>query len=410
MSSCRRSQHQHRQNLSLQELQPDSIMQLYHAKGFSISYYPSYKRVEVFNPWGGKSAVYYLYHAGENAASATENMSSSCEKEACSAANQDVERAVAQSVEQTVAQSVERAVASEPGAHAVKIPLQSVALCSCSHVAMLDALSLLSVVKGVCNPHLVYNQQIQEMRLQGFVQDLGDNFSLNAEKVLALRSQAFFKTSYGQFDNKTAFLQESGLPVIEVNEWMEADLLARAEWIRFVAAFFDEEAQADSIYRETLRSYQALKDLAAGDDSNKKSILPGENFRGTWYVPGGRSYMAQLFRDAGGDYLYASDSTSGSLSLNVERVLRDMSQSDVWVGVSATDKQDLASKDPRYALFSAFKQGEVYAYDRATTPEGGNDFWETAVVHPEYLLSDFVKLLHPQLLPEQQWYYLRKLH
>lgn len=410
MSSCRRSQHQHRQNLSLQEQQPDSIMQLYHAKGFSISYYPSYKRVEVFNPWGGKSAVYYLYHAGENAASATENMSSSCEKEACSAANQDVERAVAQAVEQTVAQSVERAVASEPGAHAVKIPLQSVALSSCSHVAMLDALSLLSVVKGLCNPHLVYNQQIQEMRLQGFVQDLGDNFSLNAEKVLALRSQAFFKTSYGQFDNKTAFLQESGLPVVEVNEWMEADLLARAEWIRFVAAFFDKEAQADSIYCETMRSYHALKDLAAGDDSNKKSILPGENFRGTWYVPGGRSYMAQLFRDAGGDYLYASDSTSGSLSLNVERVLRDMSQSDVWVGVSATDKQELASKDPRYALFSAFKQGEVYAYDRATTPEGGNDFWETAVVHPEYLLSDFVKLLHPQVLPEQQWYYLRKLH
>ena len=205
MSSCRRSQHQHRQNLSLQELQPDSIMQLYHAKGFSISYYPSYKRVEVFNPWGGKSAVYYLYHATEDAASA-ESVASAIECSACSAANQDVERAVAQAVEQTVAQSVERTVACEPGAIAVKIPLQSVALSSCSHVAMLDALSLLSVVKGVCNPHLVYNQQIQEMRLQGFVQDLGDNFSLNAEKVLALRSQAFFKTSYGQFDNKTVFL------------------------------------------------------------------------------------------------------------------------------------------------------------------------------------------------------------
>lgn len=393
MSSCRRSQHQHRQNLSLQELQPDSIMQLYHAKGFSISYYPSYKRVEVFNPWGGKSAVYYLYHTAENAASA-ESAASATECSACSAANQDEERAVA----------------SELGAHAVKIPLQSVALSSCSHVAMLDALNLLPSVKGLCNPHLVYNQRVHEMKKQGCLQDLGDNFSLNAEKVLALRSEAFFKTSYGQFDNKTAFLQESGLPVIEVNEWMEADLLARAEWIRFVAAFFDKETQADSIYCETMRSYQALKDLAAGDDSNKKSILPGENFRGTWYVPGGRSYMAQLFRDAGGDYLYASDSTSGSLSLNVERVLRDMSQSDVWVGVSATDKQDLASKDPRYALFSAFKQGEVYAYDRATTPEGGNDFWETAVVHPEYLLSDFVKLLHPQLLSEQQWYYLRKLH
>lgn len=401
MPSCRRSQHQHRQNLSLQELQPDSIMQLYHAKGFSISYYPSYKRVEVFNPWGGKSAVYYLYHTAENAASA-ESVASATECSACSAENQ--------AVEQTVEQFVERAVACEPGAIAVRIPLQSVALSSCSQVAMLDALNLLPSVKGLCNPHLVYNQRVHEMKKQGRLQDLGDNFSLNAEKVLALRAEAFFKTSYGQFDNKTAFLLESGLPVIEVNEWMEADLLARAEWIRFVAAFFDKEAQADSIYRETLRSYQALKDLAAGDDSEKKAILSGENFRGTWYMPGGRNYMAQLFHDAGGDYYFASDSTSGSLSLNVERVLRDMSQSDVWVGVSAADMQDLASKDPRYALFSAFKQGEVYAYDRAITPEGGNDFWETAVVHPEYLLSDFVKLLHPQLLPEQQWYYLRKLH
>ncbi len=367
MSSCQGFSRQPKKHLLQTQVMPaDSCMHLYHAKGFQVEYFPDYKKVSVYNPWGGNVSLYYLYQNEKPASLPSDGV-------------------------------------------AVKIPVRSLAVASCTHVGFLDRLGLLSTVKGACNAQLIYQPEMRKSLTEGRLQDLGDNFSINAEKVLALRADALFWSGYGQFDTKIAFLQDSGLPVIENNEWMEQSPLARAEWLRFMAVFFNQEALADSLYAETMHAYQSLKDLADIDKSPRKHLLVGENFRGTWYVPGGRSYMAQLFRDASAEYFYANDTTSGSIALNVERVLRDMSASDVWVGVAASSLRELAEKDARYVWFEAYKNAEVYAYDKRHTPQGGSDFWESAVVRPDLLLSDFVKLLHPELMWHKDWIYLRKL-
>jgi iron complex transport system substrate-binding protein len=156
-----------------------------------------------------------------------------------------------------------------------------------------------------------------------------------------------------------------------------------------------------------VQAYNHLKAMAAEDSLYQpKSLMVGENFRGTWYVPGGRSYMAQLFRDAGASYLFENDTTSGSISLNLERVLRDMGHCDIWVGADASSLADLAAQDARYTWFDAYKNKAVYSYNRCSTPQGGNDFWERGVAHPDLLLSDFVKLLHPHLMTDREWNFL----
>ncbi|MGC3977334.1 MAG: ABC transporter substrate-binding protein [Paludibacteraceae bacterium] len=148
----------------------------------------------------------------------------------------------------------------------------------------------------------------------GKITDLGDPFRINLERVLQLRPSALMMSGYNQTDPNAQRIRHAGVPVIYNNEWMETSLLGRAEWIKFVAAFFDKEQIADSLFLSIEKRYNEIKTKAARV-KQKPSVMAGSNFRGTWYMPAGHSFMGQLFADAGCLYFYANDTTTGSLPL-----------------------------------------------------------------------------------------------
>jgi len=140
-----------------------------------------------------------------------------------------------------------------------------------------------------------------------------------------------------------------------------------------------------------------------------RSILSGGDFRGTWYIPSGGTYMGHLFHDAGAVYRYENDSTTGSLPLSLETVLQEFQTADVWVGAPAKSMVQLTEIDERHAWFEAYKNQHVFHFDGQSNANGGNNFWETGVVHPERILQDLIWALYPELLPDYAPYYIRKL-
>ncbi len=347
---------------------PDSVMTLHYARGFDVSYFSTYTRVQVFNPWADREimARYYLYRED----------SSSLPKDGLP----------------------------------VRIPLSSVAIASCTHVAFLDLLDELRLVRGVCNASMVYNPRLMKAINEGEVADLGDAFRINRERLLHICPQALMASGYNQYDEQLEAISRAGVFVVYNNEWMEQNLLARAEWLRFVACFLDKDRLADSLFRQTAANYLHLKELAARAQSPNPVILPGDNFRGSWYMPGGRSHQAQLFRDAGASYFFEKDSTAGSIACSFEQVVRDFNQADIWIGASnARSLSALLALDERYAWFRSVQNKRVYAYQGRLTANGANDYWESAVVHPDSLLADFIKLFHPELLPGHEWIYINQL-
>ena len=346
----------------------DSTLNLLYAKGFSIQYGEDCQRVTVRNPWSRSDKplqVYYLYR----------ELPRHCPADGV----------------------------------CVKVPLKALGIGSCTHVEFLNCLGVLPTVQGACNVERLYNEYLRTSRQEGRLADLGDAFQLNVEKTVSLGLDALMVSGQSQMDERLAFLQKNGLPVVYNNEWMEETLLGRAEWIRFVGAFFDCESLADSLFRETERACESIRKTVEQAGEERPSVLTGEDFRGTWYLPGGRSFLAQAIRDAGGTYAYASDTTRGSLPTNLESVLCDMSQSDCWVGVDYASLEDMARADRRYTLFKAWQEHRVYSWHRFSTPQGGSDFWESAVAHPDWLLSDLASLLHPDLFPGTEWHFLRQL-
>src|SRR5260221_12549445 len=85
---------------------------------------------------------------------------------------------------------------------------------------------------------------------------------------------------------------------------------------------------------------------------------------GVWWVPSGRTYVGRMLADAGADYFWASDTTRGSLNLDLEAVLGRAADADVWLNAGEwTDLADAKAKDPRNALFKPLKTGPVHTND-----------------------------------------------
>lgn len=283
----------------------------------------------------------------------------------------------------------------------VEVPIQRLAITSSTHAGFLHELSATHSLCGACSPHLIYTP------LPATCADLGDAMQIYSERVLLAHPEAIMISTYGAADPLPARLQAAGIPILYNMEWTEQHPLGKAEWIRFVGALVGKQHAADSIFQAVEAAYKHYQDLAK---PQKRSILSGNNFRGTWYVPAGKTYMGQLFQDAGADYHFADDTRTSSIPLNIETCLLHFQQADVWVGSNCHTLQELAAFDAKHTWFNAYQTGEVYNFYRRTTTTGANDFWEAGTVHPEYILSDLIWVLYPELLPtDYKPYFTNKL-
>ena len=263
-------------------------------------------------------------------------------------------------------------------------PYRRLATMSTVQVGFLYAINATDAVAAVCNPELIYTP------MRGDEVDLGDSMKPSAERALQAGIDLLLAVNYGLYDNlEAARLEKLGLRTIYINEWLEASPLARAEWIRVLGALTGHLHEADSVFAEVECQYQRL----TTKDKRSTAIMSGNNFRGTWYVPSGKNYLAYLFRDAGAQYPFYGDMRETSIPLTVEETLRYFSEADVWVGAGAGSMAELAQIDEKHTWFKAYKNGRVYNWRKQYKNGGANNFWERGVVHPEEMLEDVIHIL-----------------
>ena len=131
-----------------------------------------------------------------------------------------------------------------------------------------------------------------------------------------------------------------------------------------------------------------------GGVSKPVSIMSGNNFRGTWYIPSGKNYLAYLFKDAGAAYPFYDNDRETSIPLTVEDCLHYFGDADVWVGAGGNSMAELAQMDEKHTWFKAYQNGRVYNWRKQQLPGGANNFWERGVVHPEEMLEDVIHILN----------------
>ena len=272
----------------------------------------------------------------------------------------------------------------------------------CVFLAELDALQTLV---GVCEPQYINIPYVKENVQNGKIVNLGQAANPDLEKIMLIEPEALLtapieNSGYGQ----TAKL---GIPFIECVDYMEPTPLGRAEWIRFLALFFEKKAIADSLFNETVSRYNELVRLSASVDK-RPSVFTETVYSGIWYQPGGNSYIAKLFRDAGADYLWKEDTNTGSIGLTFESVLEKAEKADFWLikynSFHDMTYRKLVQENSNYALFDAYKKRNIYICNMGKVP-----YYEELPIHPDLILKDMVRIFHPELLPDYQLRYYKKI-
>ncbi|MFB6343989.1 ABC transporter substrate-binding protein [Saccharicrinis sp. FJH62] len=288
----------------------------------------------------------------------------------------------------------------------LKIPLKDVAALSVTHIGFINALNAIKSVKGVTDPFRVYNSEVKYGIEKGEVQNLGESMVPDTEKILAMHPDAVFMSGFPNAKENNRILKEAGVPVIYTVAWTEKTPLARAEWIKFFGLLYDKEAYADSVFSAVVQHYKTLVNYADSLDT-KPDVFCGNSFKGVWYLPGGKSYVSGLIKDAGGNYIFNTDTTSGSMAVSFEVVYSEAKNADYWLNVQEKTISEMLSHDKRYGSFRPVEIGNVYNRQGRGVLNRGNDYFETGTWRPDLVLSDLIHILHPETGRDSLIFYKR---
>lgn len=292
----------------------------------------------------------------------------------------------------------------------IPIPIRSLVTLSTPHVALAQEIEVIESITGNANNKMVISTQLGNRIKQGKVAEVGNSRNFNKELVLSIAPDVVLMSGTGMAGYKKQQAMITGNTRLIVNTgWLEQHPLARTEWLKFLALFYNKEKLAQQKFDAIEARYLEVKKLAA-KAVKKPTVLCGLPFKGTWYVPKGGSYMAQFLRDAKTSYFWNNTQGSGSHPYDFETVFAKNHAADFWINVSmAKTQEEMLGKDPRFAKFAAFRQNQVYNNNKRLNKYNGNDYWVTGFVSPHIVLSDLVKIFHPELLPAHELVYYKRV-
>lgn len=290
----------------------------------------------------------------------------------------------------------------------VEIPVRSIFTSSTTQLPALEILGLLDRLTGVAQAEFVSSEAVRAMFAADQLVVFAPTYAVDAELVLAAQPDLLMTSGF--WDDAYDIIQSAGTAIVHNADWIESSPLGRAEWVKFISLFFNREAEAEAWYQQVRADYQAAKALAA-DAERRPTVHTGQVWGGIWYASGGRSYVAQLLADAGADYVWADDESTGSIEHDIETQLERASEAEFWLHAASwwANAEAALAEDARYGEFASLQNGNVWNPTLATNEQGGNDFYESGSVRPDLVLLDLIAILHPDLAPDHEFVYYQQL-
>ncbi len=286
----------------------------------------------------------------------------------------------------------------------IDIPCQKMICLSSTQLGYFFTLENIDNIVAINSSRYLHHKGMRKKIEKGEVKRIGKEGHFNIEVIASLDPDVIFVSPFktGGYDA----LKNLGIPLVPIAAYNEQTPLGRAEWIKVLALFTHQEAKADSIFSALEKNYNHLKSLTE-NISDRPTVFSGKMRSGSWYVPGGDSFYARYFRDAGADYII-KDSVQGAYPLSFETVYQKANACDYWRILHPEkvdfDMDDLASQDERYRDFKAFKTGNVFFCNMRKVP-----YHEQVVMKADTLLADYIHYFHPELLPDHKPVFYERL-
>src|SRR6267154_25183 len=297
----------------------------------------------------------------------------------------------------------------EADAAVITIPLESIVCTSTTHIPLLDFLGETDKLIGFPTTDYISSEKMRKRIDEGKIKDLGIDKGMNIEELFLLKPAMVMGYAMSSDLGQLKKIKELGVPVVLNAEYLEKHPLGRAEWIKFMGLFFNKEKEADSVFQVIEKEYLTTQALAKASTS-RPTVMSGIVYGDAWFMPGGKNYSATLLNDAGCHYLWDDTESNGFLQISFESVFAKAKAADLWIGVGSFKAlQEIETSEKRYALFKPFKDKNVFTYNARQGAKGGSEFLELGYLRPDIILKDLVKIAHPELLPEYQLYFHKRL-
>jgi iron complex transport system substrate-binding protein len=288
----------------------------------------------------------------------------------------------------------------------IPVPITKLFAGSTTQIALLNELDRLNVLAGIADARFVADEQVLARIREGKTVEYERAGLANAEFVV-MHAPSIVMAS-GNRDPAYGALRLARIPLVVNAEWLETTALGRAEWLKFMAMFLNEERRAEEKFDAMTERYTKMAARAKDIPEGKRvKVMTGNAFRGAYTTAGGQSYVAGLIRDAGGVYVWADNSAAGGMTVDAEAQLARSADADIWInGGEWTSLKGMLADDQRYASLKAWRSGQVWLYDRRVTAAGANEYWSRGVTQPDRILADLIKIFYPDLARdyEFEWY------
>lgn len=284
------------------------------------------------------------------------------------------------------------------GMVSLQLPLQRIICLSSTYMGYFLELNATANIVAVNSFRHLNDSTILARVKKGEIRQVGKEGHFNTELIAALDPDVIFVSPFkaGGYDA----LVHLGFPLVPITAYEEEVPLARAEWIKLIGCFTGQYPMADSLFHNIADEYLRLCDLAA-QANRQPTVFSGRLKSNMWYVPGGKSYYAHFFKDAGAHYLFSDNEDRGALQIDFEVVYQKAAEADFWRMYSNVPgkftTQQLADSDHRYTLFKAFDTGNILYCNIHEKP-----YYEKGPVQPHLILADYISLFHPELLPHHE--------
>jgi iron complex transport system substrate-binding protein len=301
-------------------------------------------------------------------------------------------------------------------AQVVTVPVDSFVALSTTQLPHLKELGHLDSLVGMdtFGLQLTNTPEVIAKIEAGEIVDVGGGAGINVEVLLDMEPDVVMANGFNPETDAHPVLMNAGIFTAINSEWLEAMLLGRAEWIKFTALFFNEEALATEVFDNIVAEYTAVADIASAvPDEERVTVLWNSYspYSDSWIVPGQATWVGQVLADAGANYVLMDAAGSGSSNFDFETVFEAGADAPIWItnAFQVDTAADLLAQDARYGAFLAFQQGAAYNDTARVNANGGNDFWETGVTNPHLILRDLVKIFYPDLLPDHELVFYKVL-
>ncbi len=277
----------------------------------------------------------------------------------------------------------------------IQTPINKVVCMTALQISNFIKLNAADKIVGISSTRFLFNSIIKQQLKEKKTRKIGIEGNFDNELIMALNPEVILVSPFKKGGYES--IRNLGFPLITFLGYKESSPLGQAEWLKFTGMLIGMEDEANRKFTEIEKKYNNLK-RKVENVSYRPTVLSGEMHGDNWYVVGGNSYLANIFKDAGAKYFMTNDNESGGFYIDFEQVYLQGANVDFWRVVNSYDgnfSYDIMEKtDSRYADFKAFKNKKVIYCNLREKP-----FYENTPVEPEVVLADLIKAFHPEQLP-----------